>query len=185
MSWFDFEKRKVESLKRGLLRGRGIACYIEWTGGEQEETILIEAIEEGTNTIFSGTQDMGQGLETVFSKILSSELEIPIEVVRVVLGDAARVKGLGSFGSLSLFVGGSVLLAGAKDFLEKGKQLAALKLEAGIDDIRYHEGHFSVIGTSIGIGIFELAASQIEKKDAGGQMDAIFPKLKLILKRDM
>ena len=164
MRWFDFDKRKIESAKRGLLRGRGIACYIEWTGGELVETIRIEAVEEGTITIFSGTQDMGQGLGTVFSQILSTELEIPIETVRVVQGDTARVKGLGSFGSRSLFVGGSVLLAGAKDFLEKGKQLAALKLEAGIDDIIYHQGHFNVIGTSIGIGIFELAASQIEKK---------------------
>ena len=162
MDWDGFGKRKAESKKRGLLRGRGLACYIEWTGGELVETVRIEAGADGTVSIFSGTQGMGQGLETVFSQLLSGQLEIPIEAIRVVQGDSARVKGLGSFGSRSLFVGGSVLLAGAQEFLQKGKQLAATELEAAIVDIHYREGRFNVVGTSIGIGLFELAARQTD-----------------------
>ena len=110
MDWDGFGKRKAESKKRGLLRGRGLACYIEWTGGELVETVRIEAGADGTVSIFSGTQGMGQGLETVFSQLLSGQLEIPIEAIRVVQGDSASVKGLGSFGSRSLFVGGSVFV---------------------------------------------------------------------------
>ena len=162
MDWDGFGKRKAASEKRGLLRGRGLACYIEWTGGELVETVRIEAGADGTVSLFSGTQAMGQGLETVFSQLLSSQLEIPIDAISVVQGDSARVKGLGSFGSRSLFVGGSVLLAGSQEFLEKGKQLAAAELEAAVVDMRYHEGRFEVVGTSIGIGLFELAARQTE-----------------------
>jgi len=160
MDWDGFGKRKAESKKRGLLRGRGLACYIEWTGGELVESVRIEAGGDGKITLFSGTQGMGQGLETAFSQLLSCQLEIPIEAIRVVQGDSARVKGLGSFGSRSLVVGGSVLQVGAQEFLEKGKQLAAEELEAAIVDMRYHEGRFKVVGTSIGIGLFELAARQ-------------------------
>ena len=163
MDWDGFGKRKAAAEKRGLLRGRGLACYIEWTGGELVETVRIEAGADGTVSLFSGTQAMGQGLETVFSQLLSAQLEIPIEAIRLVQGDSARVKGLGSFGSRSLFVGGSVLLAGAQEFLEKGKQLAAAELEAAIVDMRYHDGRFEVVGTSIGIGLFELAAKQVEQ----------------------
>jgi len=163
MDWDGFGKRKAAAEKRGLLRGRGLACYIEWTGGELVETVRIEAGADGTVSLFSGTQAMGQGLETVFSQLLSGQLEIPIEAIRLVQGDSAKVKGLGSFGSRSLFVGGSVLLAGAQEFLEKGKQLAAAELEAAVVDMRYHEGRFEVVGTSIGIGIFELAAKQSEQ----------------------
>ena len=163
MDWDGFAKRKAAAKKRGLLRGRGIACYIEWTGGDLVETVRIEAGADGTVTLFSGTQAMGQGLETVFSQLLSGQLEIPIEAIRVVQGDSARVKGMGSFGSRSLFVGGSVLLAGAQEFLEKGKQLAAAELEAAVVDMRYHEGRFEVVGTSIGIGLFELAAKQAKQ----------------------
>jgi carbon-monoxide dehydrogenase large subunit len=162
MDWDGYGKRKAASEKRGLLRGRGLACYIEWTGGELVETVRIEAGADGTVSLFSGTQAMGQGLETVFSQLLSSQLEIPIDAISVVQGDSARVKGLGSFGSRSLFVGGSVLLAGSQEFLEKGKQLAAAELEAAVVDMRYHEGRFEVVGTSIGIGLFELAARQTE-----------------------
>ncbi len=163
MDWDGFGKRKAASEKRGLLRGRGLACYIEWTGGELVETVRIEAGADGTVSLFSGTQAMGQGLETVFSQLLSSQLEIPIDAISVVQGDSARVKGLGSFGSRSLFVGGSVLLAGSQEFLAKGKQLAAAELEAAVVDMRYHEGRFEVVGTSIGIGLFELAARQTER----------------------
>jgi carbon-monoxide dehydrogenase large subunit len=162
MDWDGFGKRKAASEKCGLLRGRGLACYIEWTGGELVETVRIEAGADGTVSLFSGTQAMGQGLETVFSQLLSSQLEIPIDAIRVVQGDSARVKGLGSFGSRSLFVGGSVLLAGSQEFLAKGKQLAAAELEAAVVDMRYNEGRFEVVGTSIGIGLFELAARQTE-----------------------
>ncbi len=162
MDWDGFGKRKAESKKRGLLRGRGLACYIEWTGGELVESVRIEAGGDGKVTLFSGTQGMGQGLETAFSQLLSGQLEIPIEAIRVVQGDSARVKGLGSFGSRSLVVGGSVLQVGAQEFLEKGKQLAAAELEAAVVDMRYREGRFNVVGTSIGIGLFELAARQAE-----------------------
>ena len=176
MDWDGFGKRKAASEKRGLLRGRGLACYIEWTGGELVETVRIEAGADGTVSLFSGTQAMGQGLETVFSQLLSSQLGIPIDAISVVQGDSARVKGLGSFGSRSLFVGGSVLLAGSQEFLAKGKQLAATELEAAVIDMRYHEGRFEVVGTSIGIGLFELAARQTKQsfsteteKEVGGR----------------
>ena len=120
----------------------------------------IEADADGTVSLFSGTQGMGQGLETVFSQLLSEQLEIPLEAIRIVQGDTDQVKGLGSFGSRSLFVGGSALLDGARDFLEKGKELAANELEAAVEDMAYQNGRFEVVGTSIGLGLFELAARQ-------------------------
>ena len=54
------------------------------------------------------------------------------------------------------------MLVGAKDFLEKGKELAANELEAAVEDMAYQNGRFKVVGTSIGLGIFELAARQAE-----------------------
>ena len=121
MDWDGFEARKAESEKRGLLRGRGLACYIEWTGGDLSETVRIEAESDGMVTLYSGTQNMGQGLETVFTQLLSEKLQIPMESIKIVLGDTKLVKGLGSFGSRSLFVGGTALLEGTKEFLQKGR----------------------------------------------------------------
>ena len=164
IDWDGFGVRRSESESRGLLRGRGLACYIEWTGGDLAEIVRIEAEVNGTLSLYSGTQGMGQGLETVFSQLLSEQLEIPMHAIKIVQGDTDQVKGLGSFGSRSLFVGGSVLLEGVKDFLKKGKELASEELEAAIVDMRYHNGRFEVIGTSIGIGLFDLAARQAENR---------------------
>ena len=163
MDWDGFEFRKAESEKRGLLRGRGLACYIEWTGGDLSETVRIEAESDGMVTLYSGTQNMGQGLETVFTQLLSEKLQIPMESIKIVLGDTKLVKGLGSFGSRSLFVGGTALLEGTKEFLQKGRELAAEELEAAEDDILYHNGRFQVTGTSIGVGLFDLASKQSQK----------------------
>ncbi len=163
MDWNGFEDRKAESGKRGLLRGRGLACYIEWTGGDLSETVRIKAASDGIVTLFSGTQNMGQGLETVFTQLISENIQIPMEKVKIVLGDTKLVKGLGSFGSRSLFVGGTAILEGTKEFLQKGRELAAEVLEAAEDDVLYHEGFFHVTGTSIGIGLFDLASKQPHK----------------------
>ena len=163
MDWNGFPARRARSEKRGLLRGQGLACYIEWTGGDLSETVRIKAESDGMVTLFSGTQNMGQGLETVFTQLLSEKLQIPMEAVKVVLGDTKFVKGLGSFGSRSLFVGGTAILEGTKEFLKKSRELAAEELEAAKDDVIYHNGRFQVTGTSVGVGLFELASKQPQK----------------------
>ena len=163
MDWNGFPARRARSEKRGLLRGQGLACYIEWTGGDLSETVRIKAESDGMVTLFSGTQNMGQGLETVFTQLLSEKLQIPMEAVKVVLGDTKLVKGLGSFGSRSLFVGGTAILEGTKEFLKKSRELAADELEAAKDDVIYHNGHFHVTGTHVGVGLFELASKQPQK----------------------
>ena len=56
--------------------------------------------------------------------------------IKIVLGDTKLVKGFGSFGSRSLFVGGTALFEGSNEFLQKGRELAAEELEAAEDDIR-------------------------------------------------
>jgi len=163
MDWDGFAVRRTLSEKRGMLRGRGLACYIEWTGGDLSETVRIEADSDGIVTLFSGTQNMGQGLETVFTQLLSEKLQIPMKTVNIVLGDTKLVKGLGSFGSRSLFVGGTAILEGTKEFLKKGRELAAEELEAAEDDVVYQNGFFHVKGTSIGVGLFDLASKQSQK----------------------
>ena len=94
MDWNGFPARRARSEKRGFLRGQGLACYIEWTGGDLSETVRIEAKSDGMITLYSGTQNMGQGLETVFTQLLSEKLQIPMESTKIVLGDTKLVKGL-------------------------------------------------------------------------------------------
>ncbi len=158
--WSGYEARKSESLARNKLRGRGLAYYIEWTGADPTERTIVEVHGDGRIVLMSGTQNMGQGLETSYAQLLSVEFGLPAEQIDIVQGDTDRITGTGSFGSRSLFVGGSAAIAGARAVIKNGQALAAETLEAAEPDIAYAAGRYTIAGTDRGIGLFELAAQQ-------------------------
>ena len=117
--WPGFPARRVQARARGKLRGRGLAFHIDTTSGmEPSETATVSVTGEGI-TVLSGTQAMGQGLETVYTQLVSAALGVPPQCVRIIQGDTERVpSGVGSYGSRSLYIGGSAIVAAAKAWLE-------------------------------------------------------------------
>jgi carbon-monoxide dehydrogenase large subunit len=158
--WTGFASRKQESRMRGRLRGRGLSVYLEWTGALPTETVDIEVDAEGRVTVFSGTQAMGQGLETSYTQLVVELLQIPVERIRIVQGDTDRANGVGSVGSRSAFVGGSAVVAAGRRVIVEGKPLAAEALEAAAADLEFANGAFRVAGTDRSIALGELAARQ-------------------------
>ena len=134
--------------------------YLEWTGALPTETVDIEVNAEGEVTVFSGTQAMGQGLETSYTQLVTEVLGVPVEKVRIVQGDTDRANGVGSVGSRSAFVGGSAVVAAGRRVVTEGKTLAAEALEAAQADIEYRDGRFRIAGTDRTIALGELAARQ-------------------------
>src|SRR6185503_15901980 len=161
--WAGFPARKQSSLKRGKLRGRGLAVYLEWTGALPTETVDIEVNAEGEVTVFSGTQAMGQGLETTYTQLVTELFGIDAPKVTIVQGDTDRANGVGSVGSRSAFVGGSALVAAGRKFIAEGKTLAAEALEAAAADIEYRNGRFYIAGTDRAIALGELAGRQSKR----------------------
>jgi carbon-monoxide dehydrogenase large subunit len=161
--WKGFGARREESRRRGKLRGRGMAVYLEWTGAIPTETVDIEVAADGTVTVFSGTQAMGQGLETSYTQLVTEQLGVPVEKVRIVQGDTDRVNGVGSVGSRSAFVGGSALVAAGRKMIARGRELAAEALEAAPADIEFRDGRFLIGGTDRAIGLAELAERQPQR----------------------
>ncbi|MBX3659724.1 MAG: xanthine dehydrogenase family protein molybdopterin-binding subunit [Ramlibacter sp.] len=161
--WSGFEARAAQSRAQGKLRGLGIATFLEWTGGNVfEERVTVDVKADGTIEVFSAVNQMGQGIATTLAQLVVDVFGVPIEQVRVVLGDTDRGDGFGSAGSRSLFTGGSAMRVGSERTVEHAKQLAARELEAAADDITYAAGQFKVRGTDLGIGLFALAARQPE-----------------------
>src|SRR5690606_34255429 len=90
----------------------------------------------------------GQGHETTFAQIVSSELGIPYEDIEIVEGDTAQIPhGWGTYGSRSAAVGGSSIAVGAQKVVDKAKKIAAHLLEAAEEDLDFHDGKFSVKGS--------------------------------------
>jgi len=159
--WAGFEARAAESRARGRLRGLGIATFLEWTGGNVfEERVTVDVRADGLIEVFSAVNQMGQGIATTLAQLVVDVFGVPIDQVRVVLGDTDRGDGFGSAGSRSLFTGGSALRIGAERTLDQARQLAGEALEAAPADLDYAAGRFRVRGTDVGIGLFELAGRQ-------------------------
>jgi aerobic carbon-monoxide dehydrogenase large subunit len=160
--WQGFAARAADSKRRGKLRGRGLATYLEWTGALPTETVDIEVDADGNVTVFSGTQAMGQGLETTYVQLITEVLQIPARGVTIVQGDTDRATGVGSVGSRSAFVGGSAVVAAGRTLIVRGKELAADALEAAPADIEFRDGRFFIAGTDRSASLAELAARQGE-----------------------
>ncbi len=163
--WSGFEARRAEAAKRGRLRGRGLAAFLEWTGADVfDERVTVEVSGDGYIEIFSATQAMGQGIATSYAQLAVDVFGVPIEKIRIVQGDTDRGTGFGSAGSRSLFVGGSAVRVAAQRTVERARKLAAASLEVAAGDLEYSDGVLSVVGTDRRIGLFELASAQPEAR---------------------
>ena len=164
--WDGFAARKKAARKKGLLYGRGLTSYIEWTGGRAHtEKVSLHATAEGRIILHSGTQAMGQGLQTTYTQMVSEALGIPMDKIDIVQGDTDLATGFGSVGSRSLFVGGTALAVSANDLIAKARDKASNMLEASVEDIEYRDGWLTVVGTDKRIGLFEIA-----KKEDGARL---------------
>jgi aerobic carbon-monoxide dehydrogenase large subunit len=173
--WDGFAARKRAAKKKGLLYGRGLTSYIEWTGGRvHNEKVSLHASAEGRIILHSGTQAMGQGLQTSYSQMVAAALGIAIDSIDVVQGDTDLATGFGSVGSRSLFIGGTAVAVSASDLIAKAREKASHLLEASAGDIEYRDGWLTVVGTDRRIGLFEIASKEEDGRlsvDSEGEVD--------------
>jgi carbon-monoxide dehydrogenase large subunit len=173
--WDGFAARKKAAKKKGLLYGRGLTSYIEWTGGRAHtEKVSLHATAEGRIILHSGTQAMGQGLQTTYSQMVAASLGIAIDQIDVVQGDTDLATGFGSVGSRSLFVGGTAVAVSTNDLIAKSREKASNLLEAAVEDIEYRDGWLTVVGTDKRIGLFEIASKETGARlsvDSQGEVD--------------
>ena len=111
------------------------------------ESALVRVHPTGKVTVYTGSSSHGQGHETTFAQVASSELGIPIDDVEVVHGDTSQLQfGVGTFGSRSAAVGGTAIHLSVEKIKDKAKKLAAHLLEAADADMEYEDGKMFVRG---------------------------------------
>jgi carbon-monoxide dehydrogenase large subunit len=163
--WDGFAGREAESKARGKLRGRGLASFLEWTGGNVfEERVTVAVSGDGDIEVYASTMGMGQGIATSYAQLVVDVFGVELERIRIVTGDTDRGSGFGSAGSRSLFTAGSAIHHASETALANGRDLASEELEAAAADIEYAEGMFRIAGTDRGIGLFELAGRQPDRR---------------------
>lgn len=173
--WDGYAARKKAATKKGLLYGRGLTSYIEWTGGRAHtESVSLHATAEGRIVLYSGTQAMGQGLETSYAQMIAASLGVSIDKIDVVQGDTDLAQGFGSVGSRSLFVGGTAVAVSTTDLIAKAREKASHVLETSVEDIEYVDGWLTVVGTDRRVSLFEIAKDEKGARlsvDSTGEVD--------------
>jgi carbon-monoxide dehydrogenase large subunit len=109
--------------------------------------------------VVTGASPHGQGHETAFAQIVADKLGIPFEDVEVIHGDTqSSPKGLDTYGSRSLAVGGIAIVRAAEKVVDKARRVAAHLLEASEDDLEFDGGKFGVRGNpGSGVTMQEIA----------------------------
>jgi len=166
MSDYDsFPRRRKESRKQGKLRGIAVGSYLEVTAPPSGELGKITFDPDGAVTLTTGTLDYGQGHASPFAQVLTAELGVPFDRIRLEQNDSDLVRfGNGTGGSRSITATGTAIVEAAQLVIAKGKQAAAHLLEASEGDIEFAGGRFTIAGTDRSIDIMELSRRMREGK---------------------
>ncbi|HEY1932106.1 MAG TPA: xanthine dehydrogenase family protein molybdopterin-binding subunit [Acetobacteraceae bacterium] len=160
-----FAGRRADSEARGCLRGLGIACHIKGTGGSPSENVDIRFEPDGTVSLITGTQTIGQGHETTFPQILADRLGVQNMLIKLRQGDTDLTPiGGGHGSSRATYMGGTAIWRASETIVAKGTRVAAAMLEAAEADIAFADGYFAVPGTNRSLPLLDVAAHARESE---------------------
>jgi carbon-monoxide dehydrogenase large subunit len=157
----DLRAEQAKLRKEGRYMGIGVCPYVEICGlgpsqvagavgfqGGLWESAIVRFHPSGKVHVFIGASPHGQGEETTFAQIVSEELGVSVDDVKIVHGDTDNTPmGWGTYGSRTTAVGGAALATAVRKIKDKAKALTAHLLEAAPEDIDYKDGSFFVKGT--------------------------------------
>jgi xanthine dehydrogenase YagR molybdenum-binding subunit len=135
----------------------------------------VALLNDGTARVSCGTQDVGTGTYTVFAQVVSDRTGIPVERIRVVLGDSSLVPGPTSGGSTAT---ATVLpaIADATDNATKTAIATAASAPGSpfqgkpADSLAFSEGRIHVKTQPAASGVpFEQILKQAQVQAANGE----------------
>ena len=193
---FDYDGLRAEQRERRergdrVQLGIGISTFTEMCGlapsrvlGSLDygaggwEHAEVRMLPTGKVEVVTGSSAHGQGHETSWSQIVADKLGVAFEDVEVLHGDTqVSPKGMDTYGSRSLVVGGQAVLKAADKVIEKARPIAAHLLEAATDDVEFEAGSFSVKGTGEGGKSISLAEVALATFAAHNLPDGVEPSL--------
>lgn len=156
-----FEARRRAAASRGRLRGFGLSVYQE-PDGYYESHVGATFDADGVLTLATSASASGQGHATTFKQVMSQQLGLSGERIRVVQGDSDRTGvGIGSVGSCETTVTGTAIVHCAQEIIEKGRRIAGHLLEAPAADVAFEVGDaggsFVIAGTDRRVTLVDVA----------------------------
>ncbi|MEV1133991.1 xanthine dehydrogenase family protein molybdopterin-binding subunit [Rhodococcus coprophilus] len=157
----------------GLAPSRVLGSLSYGAGGWEHAAIRM--LPTGKVEVVTGASAHGQGHETAWSQIVADRLGIPFEDIEVLHGDTqTSPRGLDTYGSRSLAVGGIAVVKAAEKVVAKARPIAAHLMECAEDDLDFTDGQFRVKGTAKSVGLTDIALAVFAAHDLP---DGIEPNL--------
>jgi aerobic carbon-monoxide dehydrogenase large subunit len=130
----------------GLAPSRVLGALRYGAGGWEHAGVRV--LPTGKVEVITGASAHGQGHETAWSQIVADQLGVDFADVEVLHGDTrVAPKGMDTYGSRSLAVGGIALYNACQRVLDKARPVAAHLLECDPGDLEFTDGAFQVRGT--------------------------------------
>jgi aerobic carbon-monoxide dehydrogenase large subunit len=156
--WDGFAARREAAAVHGLLRGIGIASFLEIASSALTDTVDMRFTEDGFVEIRSSVQSTGQDHATTFRMLAARTLQVPMAAIRFITADSADTPaGPPTVGSRGATVGGGAVQAGCLAAIARGNAIVAQYLEVASTDIVLQDGAFLVAGTDLKVAVLEVA----------------------------
>jgi CO/xanthine dehydrogenase Mo-binding subunit len=139
--WWE-RRDEVRARSQGTIRrGVGLASQIWYGAGGPPSYAWIRVGSDGHATVVTAMQDIGTGTRTAMAQIAAEELGVPLDWVRVELGDSAR----GPYASISAGSSttpsmGPAVRAAAADAKRQIIEIAAQRFEADEELLDIRDG---------------------------------------------
>jgi carbon-monoxide dehydrogenase large subunit len=151
MDYEGLRRDQAEARERGVVRGIGIASFIELTnpspfmygiGGARisaQDGCTVRMDPDGSIVALSGVTEQGQGTESMLAQVVAEGVGVPIGQVKVITGDTQVTPyGGGTWASRGAGIGGEAALQAGLALRRSILEVAGAMLQAAPDtlDIR-------------------------------------------------
>jgi CO/xanthine dehydrogenase Mo-binding subunit len=143
------EKRNRKKTEDGIAKGIGIGSgnmqSMFYMGFRTGSTAFIKFNDDGSCTVFTGNNDLGQGNRTMYKQIASEVLDIPMEDIQICHGDTELCyQDPGNYSMSATIISGNAIKKAAEDARLQLLEMAGQMLDVAPYEVEMKDKRFTV-----------------------------------------